>query len=173
MNNNSDSKKAVFLPPIKRYVNAVERRLRLPWKLRARVMSDFSTSLSARHEAGESWEEIMQSLGTPEDVAAQLNEQMEEYTYRKSPWRFAFLVPAILALIQLVPELIWTAWINGVLNSGVIGGADGPTAVYVTGISMIGDNRWVFQLVLAAIAAVGLFGFWKLSRCKSGREKKD
>lgn len=167
MTDRENAKQTASWRPVKKYVNAVERRLRLPWKLRARVMSDFSTSLSARKEAGESWEEIVQSLGTPEEAAAVLNEQMEEYTYRKSPWRFVFLGLAVLALLWLVPDLIWAMWINGVLNSGVIGGADGPTAVYVTGVEMVGESQWALRLALAAVAAGGLFGFWRLSRCKS------
>ena len=36
-----------FLPPVKRYVNAVERRLHLPLREKARVMSDISTSIAA------------------------------------------------------------------------------------------------------------------------------
>ena len=37
---------------VKRYMNAVERKLRLPRDLRARVMSDLMTSISARREQG-------------------------------------------------------------------------------------------------------------------------
>ena len=76
---------------MKRYVNAVERRLNLPLKIKARVMSDFQSSIVARREAGQTDEEIYAELGTPSKAAADLNEQMKDYAYRKSPWRFLFL----------------------------------------------------------------------------------
>ena len=37
---------------MKRYVNAIERRLNLPPEVKARVMSDFASSIAARREAG-------------------------------------------------------------------------------------------------------------------------
>ena len=39
---------------MKNYVNAVERRLNLPREIKARVMSDFQSSIVARREAGQS-----------------------------------------------------------------------------------------------------------------------
>ena len=60
-----NEKQVEFYPPVKRYVNAIERRLNLPWKVRVRVMSAVSTTMRARHEAGESYEEIMADMGTP------------------------------------------------------------------------------------------------------------
>ena len=39
---------------MKSYVNAVERRLNLPREVKARVMSDFQSSIVARREAGQS-----------------------------------------------------------------------------------------------------------------------
>ena len=50
---------------MKSYVNAVERRLNLPREIKARVMSDFQSSIVARREAGQTDEEIYAELGTP------------------------------------------------------------------------------------------------------------
>ena len=82
---------------MKRYISGVRRRLNLPKDLRKRVLSDLQTDLTARLEQGEDWDTIRASLGTPAAVAADLNEQMKDYAYRKSPWRFAFLAAAIVA----------------------------------------------------------------------------
>ena len=43
---------------MKNYVNAVERRLNLPREIKARVMSDFQSSIVARREVGHTDEEI-------------------------------------------------------------------------------------------------------------------
>ena len=37
---------------MKKYTSSIERRLNLPRKIKARVMSDFSSSIEARREAG-------------------------------------------------------------------------------------------------------------------------
>ena len=87
---------------MKNYVNAVERRLNLPREIKARVMSDFQSSIVARREAGQTDEEIYAELGTPAKAAADLNEQMKDYTYRKSPWRFLFLGIAAIGGVRLL-----------------------------------------------------------------------
>ena len=58
---------------MKNYVNAVERRLNLPREIKARVMSDFQSSIVARREAGQTDGEIYAELGTPAKAAADLN----------------------------------------------------------------------------------------------------
>ena len=87
---------------MKNYVNAVERRLNLPREIKARVMSDFQSSIVARREAGQTDEEIYAELGTPAKAAADLNEQMKDYAYRKSPWRFLFLGIAAIGGVRLL-----------------------------------------------------------------------
>ena len=87
---------------MKNYVNAVEQRLNLPREIKARVMSDFQSSIAARREAGQTDEEIYAELGTPAKASADLNEQMKDYTYRKSPWRFLFLGIAAIGGVRLL-----------------------------------------------------------------------
>lgn len=153
---------------VKKYVNAVERRLRMPRDVRARVMSDFGSSISARREAGECVEEILKSLGSPKKAAAELNEQMKEYTYTKSPWRFAFLGAAVASGLYLLGRIITMVLVYVMTGSeaasiGVIGGADGPTAIFVT--TTVDPPTVEMKLVLGVIVlAASIFGFWKLSR---------
>ena len=64
----------------KRYLCGVWRRLNLPKDVKERVMSDFISAVSARAEAGITDEEIFVELGNPKKAAADLNEQMKEYT---------------------------------------------------------------------------------------------
>ena len=97
-----------FLPPVKRYVNAVERRLHLPLREKARGMSDISTSIAARHEAGESYEAIMADMGTPEAVAQPFNQAFAGQ-YKGSAWRFLWLALALAVLAATAAVLIFTA----------------------------------------------------------------
>ena len=140
--------KTQFLPPIKRYMNAIERRLRLPWRERARVMSDLMSTVSARHEAGESYEEIMEEMGTPQQVADQFNREMTAPA--GSRLRFLFLgLLVLLVLGCLVQAVYWNGFASGLsrlisseevqiqvtqqenASIGIIGGAGGPTAIFV------------------------------------------
>ena len=159
-----NEKQVEFYPPVKRYVNAIERHLNLPWKVRARVMSDVSTTMRAWHEAGEPYEEIMADMGTPKQVAAELNEQMREFAYRKSPWRFVFLIAAICGVLYLcVFGILQLFNLIEAASVGVIGGADGPTAIFVTTREV---SLWPRILGGLAVVLAGLIGYWKLRRCK-------
>lgn len=154
---------------MKRYVNDVERRLNLPRNVKARVMSDFGSSISARREAGQTDEQIYKELGTPKKAAADLNEQMKEFAYRKSPWRFVFLGAAVVSGLWVVVYGVMQAfglWILSQANLdaasvGIIGGADGPTAIFVT--SKVGIDWDLVIMILLLI--LGLVGFLRLRRC--------
>lgn len=136
MSGQKNEKKVRFLPPIKRYVNAIEARLALPLRDKARVMSDISSTIEARHEAGESYEEIMKDMGAPDEVAAQFNEEMAPGARAKTPLRFVPLVLAAATCVPAVFQAISSIAVTQLLAAngtiGIIGGADGPTAVFVT-----------------------------------------
>jgi len=159
---------------MKKYTNAVERRLNLPRPVRERVMSDFISSIAARREAGSSDEEIYVELGDAKKAAADLNEQMKEFAYRKSPWRFLFLFLAVAAGAKLagggIVFLVGQYFLHrtGMIvqpvreSIGIIGGADGPTTVFLTTSFTTGMEYAALGLVLA----VGILGFLRLRRCK-------
>lgn len=156
---------------MKRYANAVERRLNLPRDVKNRVMSDFISDIQARRETGMTDEEIYAELGTPKQAAANLNEQMKEYAYRKSPWRFLFAAAAIYGAAKLLPGL-WVNifyWIlrvqamltpNEAASVGIIGGADGPTAIFLTA------PVWVSYLIPLVMLGVGIWGYLRLRKCR-------
>ena len=140
----------------------------MPKELRQRVLNDLKSSINSRLEAGQSLEEILQELGSPKEAAAELNRQMQEYTYRKSPWRWGCLVVMIVSFLSLCFQ-----GMLGLLSSlfnfhtshsiGVIGGADGPTAVFITAP----DGYYTLQTVIAAIVLImSILGFWSLSHIK-------
>lgn len=156
---------------MKKYIRAVERRLNLPKRVKERVMSDFVSDLQARQESGMSPEQIITELGTPSKAAADLNEQMKEYTYRKSPWRFAFLAMAVYGAAEVLAGLCanllyWMLRIQAMLTPneavsiGVIGGADGPTAMFVT------TPTWMHYITPVILLIIGCWGFLRLRRCR-------
>ncbi|MDO5152855.1 MAG: hypothetical protein Q4D50_05795 [Eubacteriales bacterium] len=155
---------------MKKYTNAVERRLNLPRAVKARVMSDFLSSIAARREAGRTDEEIYAELGDARKAAADLNEQMKEFAYRKSPWRFLFLGLAVVAAAQILYDgiialvgryILYRASADLSAAIGIIGGADGPTAFFVT------TPSWMVSVVTAALLIVGIAGYLLLRHCKA------
>ena len=158
---------------MKKYTSAIERRLNLPRKVKARVMSDFISSIEARRETGMTEEQIYEELGTPAKAAADLNEQMKEYAYRKSPWRFLFLAAAIFGGVEVLSCL--AAWIlylsmgdplfTGVnaASIGIIGGSDGPTAIFVT----TAVPQWTEVLIPVLLLILGICGFLRLRKCRT------
>lgn len=139
------NKRMDILPPVKRYMNAIERRLRADRKTRVRIMTELAGDFESRREAGQSDAQIMAELGTPEEVAAQFNAALGT-TGRPSRWRWAFVVLGALVLAAaLVPMLTSRLAAEQAASIGVIGGADGPTAIYVTAApaqSLIGALPW-------------------------------
>lgn len=151
---------------MKRYTSAVERRLNLPRELKARVMSDFVSSISARREAGMTDEDIFAELGSPRKTAQELNEQMKEFTYRKSPWRFVGLALALYALWRLLAAgislgILWRLTHQNAASIGIIGGADGPTAIILTATV----PAWTKILLMVACLAFGIWLYRHLCRC--------
>lgn len=162
---------------MKRYIRSVKRRLNLPRDIKERVMSDFESDLQARKEAGMTAEEIIAELGSPKKAAADLNEQMKEYTYRKSPWRFVFLACAVYGAAEVLPGLyvnlvylVVSAFMRirsvfmpqEAYSVGIIGGADGPTAIFVTA------PAWAHYLFPVAMLIVGILGYLRLRKCRHG-----
>ena len=153
---------------MKSYMTAIERRLNLPREVKARVMTDLQSSVAARREAGQTDEEIYAELGAPKAVAAELNEQMKAYAYTKSSWRWAALAAAGLSAVMLLlhgAQGLLVSLLNLSVQEqnslGIIGGADGPTAIFVTTTWTPGDMiPWLILLFM------GLIGWRMLSRMK-------
>lgn len=151
---------------VRRYLKAVERKLCLPKNLRARVLSDLLTTICARQEQGETAEAVLASLGTPRQTAEEFNEQLKEYTFHKSPWRFVFLLVAVLSAIWLAGWSLGQAFVWSLTRQnasvGIIGGADGPTAI------LVATSTNVFREGIAALIllVIGIVGFVLLRRMK-------
>lgn len=152
---------------MKKYTNAIERKLNMPRDVKARVMNDFLSSIQGRRESGQTDEEIFEELGSAKKVAAELNEQMKDYTYVKSPWRwacFAIMIGCILSLLYggFIGVLVHALNASVADSVGIIGGADGPTAIFLTTSS---DYLWYQTGMTLIVLAMAVLGFCRLSRC--------
>ena len=94
---------------------------------------------------------------------------MKEYAYRKSPWRFLFAALAVYGGWKLIgglaAALLYLSLsdpLSQAASVGIIGGADGPTAIFVT--TRVPE---LYHFVIPALLmAVGIWGFVRLRKCK-------
>ena len=153
---------------MQKYLRSVRRRLNMPKALKDRVMADFSGSIEGRMENGQTFEAIMAELGTPKEAAKELNIQMQAYTYRKSPWRWVCLALAVFSGLCLTYRGLTGLLLmlfNKAYNAsiGIIGGADGPTAIFVT----TSPARMPATIGLYVLLTVtGILGFLILRKLK-------
>ena len=153
---------------MKEYMNQVKWKLALPRDVKKRVMAALASSIQSRVEAGQTEEQIMAELGTPAEVAAELNAQMKEFAYEKSPWRWGCLalaaVSALAFLYKGVLNLLVAAITYAERQSvGIIGGADGPTAIFVTRAP---ESAVYSMLISALILVMSLVGFYSLGHMR-------
>ena len=142
-----------------RYLCAVRQRLALPKDMKDRVMDDLRSSISERREAGQTDEEIFAALGSAKQTAAELAAQLPGYAIRKSPWRFVCLGAAVLAL--LVGLLKTVTNLRGFASIGVIGGADGPTEIFIAGPQIF---DWADVIAAGVVLVLGVAGYLLLRR---------
>ena len=152
---------------LKKYLTAVKRRLNLPRDVKNRVMTDFASSVQGRLEAGQSETQIMTELGSPKNAAAELTEQMKEFAFRKSFWRWPCLAAGIVSFIAFltrgIPLVVLSFPVRQGSSIGIIGGADGPTSIIVT--SSYPLNPWYGLLWLIPVV-LGFAGFFLLRRLR-------
>lgn len=184
---------------IKKYVNAVERKLKMPLKMKVRINEDLGTDIHARMEAGQSVDEVLEALGSPEDVADRFNGELGAQVQSEAGLiRFLFLFLAVFMSVYtaygFITDIYVRQFMDAYLRSPVtiIGGADGPTSVFVAyNIPVLGNwmlsggftlgcidiylyikrkSRRKASLVLPGIASalgvigggVWIFGYWDI-----------
>ncbi len=95
---------------------------------------------------------------------------MEE-NKKQNPWRFAFLAMAVYGFLKILPGIwanILMLWFavrskfssNHAVSVGIIGGADGPTAIFLTTLG------WVHYIFPVLMLLVGIIGYIKLKKQK-------
>ena len=97
-------------------------------------------------------------------------EYSAQQTGRKSPWRFLFVALAAYGLLELLGSFIaWIAYLmiadpafraGEAASIGIIGGADGPTAIFIT------TPEWTGYVLPVLALVIGILGFLRLGRCK-------
>lgn len=154
------------------YVRQIVGRIHANAGTRRRIRTDLLAGIAAKEEAGLTMEQIQAEMGSPEKVAAEFNASFAgtstvTWYRRQRIARTAFLVLVVLAvLVLLFSGLGMLAFLAVAGPSvGIIGGADGPTSIYVTGEVVTGtpSGGIALLLVLAGLAILCLAA-WLICR---------
>ena len=92
------------------YIRAVMRNLRLPRKIKKRIKNDLLSDFTARMETGETQEQIIKDMGTPDKVAAEFHENFAgQLLPQRTPLDWFLLIAGILfgaiALLKVLGEV--------------------------------------------------------------------
>ena len=99
------------------------------------------------------------------------NHSNETSSPKKSPWRFLFAGCAVYGGVQLLGGLLGLVLPvflqvqrnlspTNAATIGIIGGADGPTAIFVT------SPPWTAYILPAVLTAAGILGYIRLAHKK-------
>lgn len=146
---------------IKKYVNAIERHLHMPLKQKVRINTDLATEIHLRMEAGATADEVIQEMGSPKEVAERFNEEMGSRQEGKNFFRILFLCFSIFVAILFLVFAVEGFWENQRIERemaeasvSIIGGADGPTSVFIAGkISAPGKAMTILGIAVGFLAA--------------------
>ena len=132
-----------------RYRRQVKRALCLPGKRKEEVVRDLREAFASAKENGEPTEAVIERLGSPEDFAGGIHEQLgiDAAAKRRRRDVFAGAMLLLLAAAWLV------LWLSRALRpaENVIGQADAMTSIQVSGSSAV-------PLLLGLAAAVLVVG---------------
>ena len=146
---------------IKKYVNAIERHLHMSLKMKARINSDLATEIHLRMEAGATADEVIQEMGRPKEVAERFNEEMGAKMGKKSYISITFLCLAVFCAVMFLVFII-----SGIIQNqriaqemkeasvSMIGGADGPTSIFIAkSISPFGKGMMILGVAAGFLSA--------------------
>lgn len=144
------------------YVKKILRHIKATDKTKRRIRIDILSDLESKEEQGLTLEEIIAQTGTPKAVAEEFNQTYAgTQTRRWYCWQRAFQAAGFVLLGGLVLFLLWdvikTRLLLGEASSiGIIGGADGPTAIFVTG-SLMATHLWAAAVCICLILCILCF----------------
>lgn len=134
-----------------KYIKQVKKRLAVPSSKRKTVLQDLEKTFASAAENGETEQQVIARLGTPEQFAAGIEEQFGIDRKKRLKTRTIIWTTICLVVAVIVFSVYLTIQQEMIGAIGIIGGADGPTAILVSGP---GIDISLLVLIVAAVALV-------------------
>ena len=150
----------------RRYLRAVRHELCLPGKARKEALAALKAQLS---HLDCSYPELISRMGSPLQAADLYNRSQDGVFYTKSLWRIPCLILGILGSLFFLlkafgNELVYFLVshqgysLGQAYSIGVIGGADGPTSIFVSTLPDPSATYWYLIYLLSAV--FGFLGYY-------------
>lgn len=150
-----------------KFLKALKKELRsLTPAERQKNISYYEEIIADMMENGLSEESAIEKIGSPEKVAQEILENTLPENLRKKDRVGRFLIGAsIVTIILSVISGIRQYVIFSDSNIAVIGGADGPTSIFIVGRIGAAPRMWMIALAVVLItAAYKIFRIYKQKR---------
>ena len=127
------------------YIRQVEKELNLSRKAKTEVVRDLNEIFNSAVEHGETEQQVIERLGTPQEFANSTAEQfgIDNSVPKKRKWIISSVISLVVAIVAF---LIYTTAKSGKMPEGAIGQADAMTNIQVNG-DFIFDASQVILLV--------------------------
>lgn len=148
----------------KQYIRRVRRTLVSGRTNRAAILRDLEEIFSSAAEHGQSTAEVIDRLGPPEDFARAAEEQLGVDRPRLLRRRMLLcaLPAGLLAVALFLFSRLYT-FISPSSSVGVIGGADGPTAILIASQPLPGSGAvpLLLSLLCAGLAVWAVVRYFR------------
>lgn len=146
------------------YMKQVKKELAFAGEKKSDIISDLNETFASGMEHGESEQDILQRLGSPEEFARDVYEQLGIDVAEKK--KFRFKIQAIVsALVFLILSVSVVALERASVSKGVIGQADALTNIQIEGPSL----NLQTLLMAACIVALIIFAISIVRYIKSNK----
>lgn len=114
------------------YIKQVEKELNLSRKAKTEVVRDLNEIFASAAEHGETEQQVIERLGTPQEFANSTAEQfgIDNSVPKKRKWIISSVISLVVAIVAF---LIYTTAKSGKMPEGAIGQADAMTNIQVEG----------------------------------------
>ena len=140
-----------------RYMKQVKKLLRVPSRKKRDILRDLEEAFASAAEHGETEQQVIDRLGTPEEFSAAMGSPADETAYcrQRTLLRLCISLTVCLGAFGLRAGLL-RAWKQSL---GIIGGADGPTFIYTADGAELSWAQQLFYWVRhIAGLVISLFG---------------
>ena len=139
------------------YIRQVARRLDLSKKQKKEILRDLEEMFDSAQEHGESADQVIHRLGTPEEYAQTIMSQTEVPGKKFGKTLLGLILSCVVVLCLTLFAVTQQSWVP----DNAIGAAQGVTSIQVVG----GFDLSPFLLVAGSLAfLLALFFVWKLIR---------
>ena len=136
------------------YIRQIKKELSLPQKRKKEVMRDLNEVFASAIEHGETEQQVIQRLGTPQEFADSIAEQLgiDNTAAKKRKGIISTLVALIIAVTAF---LVYAVTQSGKVPEDAIGQANATTNIQIDGVFILGVSQILLGIgLIATVIAV-------------------